>query len=91
MLSGGLGDATCSISLGTRVVCHWLFVRAKQPRESSAASCSVYNIFHGRRFRSFRVALLNSALTFTGSERLRLRRILRSQSFFEFSRACSRA
>ena len=61
MLSGGLGDATCSISLGTGVPIHLRFVRTKQRGKSSAASCSVYNIFHGRRFRSFRVALLNSA------------------------------
>src|SRR4029077_17968353 len=30
VLSGGLGDATCSISLRTRVVCHRRFVRTKQ-------------------------------------------------------------
>ena len=83
MLSGGLGDATCSISLGTGVPIHLRFVRTKQRGKSSAASCSVYNIFHGRRFRSFGVALFGNSLTFTRISSPQPRRFTCSQSFFE--------
>lgn len=91
MLSGGLGDATCSISLRTRVVCHRRFVRTKQRGESSAASCSIYNIFHGRRVRSSRVAPLDHHLTLTRISRTRPQRFCCNQSFFERGHAESSA